>query len=324
AQAYHNRTGGRGRYIVISRKGSYHGATAGTQWLGDHPSLPRQEYHPVPPNVAHVPQPNPYHWDSPERCAEECAAAVEESILFYGPEAVSAVLAEPISQPLGGVVPPPGYFERVRDICDRYGVLLIFDEVITGFGRTGNWFGADTVGVTPDIMSIAKGLTSGYFPMGGSVASTEVADVFNGGPDATFKHMLTYTGHPAGAAAALKNIEIMEREGLVENCRRQGEYLKSRLLELQDRHPIVGDVRGVGLIQGIEMVKDRGTKEHFPSSELGPVITKGLADRGVWIRVGSYILPLAPSLIVTRDQVDELVAAVDGALGDAEKWFDVG
>ncbi|MCH8818588.1 MAG: aspartate aminotransferase family protein, partial [Chloroflexi bacterium] len=284
AQGYHNRTGERGRYKVISRKGSYHGATWATMWLGSHPFLPREEYQPVPSHVVHVANPNPYRCEyggqTPEECAELCANAIEEAILFHSPESVSAVIAEPVSQPLGGVVPGPGYFERVREICDRYGVLLIFDEVITGFGRTGKWFGADTVGVTPDIMSIAKGLTSGYFPMGGTIASKRVSDAFTGGPDATFKHMFTYTGHPAGCAAALANLEIIEREGLVENCRIQGERLSERLLEIKDRHPIVGDVRGIGLLQGLELVKDRKTKEHWPASaEIGPKITQGLMDR---------------------------------------------
>ena len=236
AQGYQNRVGDRGRYKVISRKGSYHGATWGTMWLGSHPFLPREEYQPVPSHVVHVANPNPYRCEfgglTPEECAELCANAVEEAILFHSPDSISAFIAETVSQPLGGVVPGPGYFQRVREICDRYGVLLIFDEVITGFGRTGKWFGADTVGVTPDIMTIAKGLTSGYFPMGGAIASKRVSDAFTGGPDATFKHMFTYTGHPGGAAAALANLEIMEREGLVENCRIQGERLWDRLQEI--------------------------------------------------------------------------------------------
>jgi adenosylmethionine-8-amino-7-oxononanoate aminotransferase len=232
---------------------------------------------------------------------------------------VSAVLGEPVSQPLGGVVPHASYWPRVREICDKYGVLLIFDEVITGFGRLGTWFGADFVGTVPDIMSFAKGITSGYFPMGGAIAKKEVADVFSGGPEATFKHMFTYTGHPAGAAAALKNLEIMEREKLVDNARVRGEQLKERLLEMKAKHPIIGDVRGVGLIQGIEFVKDRSTREHFdPKVRLNARLTAGLSKRKVWIRVPAYILPIAPPLVITADELDQLASAIDESITEVE------
>ena len=324
AQAYHNRTGSKGRFKVISRKGSYHGGTLGTMWLGSHPFLPREEYQPVPSHAVHVPNPNPYRCElggrTPEECAELCARAIEEAILFHSPESVSAVIGEPVTQPFGGVVPGPGYWDRVREICDRYGVLLIFDEVITGFGRTGAWFGSDTVGVTPDIMSFAKGVTSGYFPMGGSIATGEVSDVFSGSADKTFKHMFTYTGHPAGAAGALANLDIMAREDLPGNARRRGLQMSDRLEEMKERHPSIGDVRGVGLIQGIEFVKDRETKEHFGEEVgWGPRLTQALTDRGVWIRVGSFILPLAPPLIITADEVDGLCDAVDEAITEVEE-----
>ena len=328
AQAYHVRTGEKGRFKVISRRGSYHGGTYGTQWLGGHPGFPRTDYQPVPANVVHIGQPNPYRCEyggrTPEECAEKCAQALEDAILFHGPDSVSAFLGEPVSQPLGGVVPGPGYWPRVRDICDKYGVLLVFDEVITGFGRLGTWFGADFVGVTPDIMSFAKGITSGYFPYGGSIATKEVADVFSGGPDKTFKHMFTYTGHPAGAAAALVNLEIMEREGLVENARARGRQLKDRMLEMKEKHPVVGDARGVGLIQGLEIVKDRKTKEHFdPKLGVNARLTAALRKRGVWLRVPAYIVPLAPPLIITADEMEHLCDAVDASLTEVEKGLGV-
>lgn len=324
AQSYHNRTGGKGRYKVISRRGSYHGGTYGTQWLGDHPGFPRTEFQPVPAHVVHVPQPNPYRCElggrTPEECAEKCANAIEQAILMHGPDSVSAVLGEPISQPLGGVVPHASYWPRVREICDKYGALLIFDEVITGFGRLGTWFGADFVGVVPDIMSFAKGVTSGYFPMGGSIARKEIADVFNGGPEATFKHMFTYTGHPAGAAAALKNIEIIEREKLVENARLRGEQLHGRLQEMKEKHRIIGDVRGTGLIQGIEFVKDRATKQHFELGvKLNARLTAALTKRKVWIRVPAYILPIAPPLVISKDELDQLATAIDESITEVER-----
>jgi adenosylmethionine-8-amino-7-oxononanoate aminotransferase len=328
AQAYHVRQGARGRFKVVSRRGSYHGATYGTQWLGGHPGFPRSDYQPMPAHVVHIGQPNPYRCEyggrTLEECAERCARALEDAILFAGPESVSAFIGEPVSQPLGGVVAGPGYWPRVREICDKYGVLLIFDEVITGFGRLGTWFGADYVGVTPDIMSFAKGITSGYFPYGGSIATRRVADAFQGSPDKTFKHMFTYSGHPAGAAAALVNLEILEREGIVENARVRGEQLRGRLAEMKARHPIVGDARGAGLLHGLELVRDRATKEHFPLEVgLAARLTESLKRRGIWLRVPAFILPIAPPLMISAQEMDQLCDAVDGALGDVERALGV-
>jgi adenosylmethionine-8-amino-7-oxononanoate aminotransferase len=328
AQAYHVRTGGKGRYKIITRRGSYHGATYGTAWLGGHPGFPRTDYQPTDPRAVHVGQPNPYRCEyggrTPEECAERCAQAIEDAILFQGPDSVSAVLGEPISQPLGGVVPHESYWPNVREICDKYGVLLIFDEVITGFGRLGTWFGADYVGVTPDIMSFAKGITSGYFPVGGTIARQEIAEAFDGGPEKTWSHMFTYSAHPGGAAAALANLEIVEREGLVENARLRGEQLMDRLLEMKDKHPMIGDVRGAGLIQGIEFVADRKTKAHFdPKMRVNARLTEKLIERGIWIRVPAFIIPLAPPLIITADQLDHLATAIDESLTAVEKELGV-
>ena len=328
AQAYHVRRGDRGRFKVISRRGSYHGSTYGTMWLGGHPGFPRTDYQPKPANVVTVAGPHHYRCEfgstSPEQCGELSAKAIEDAILFEGPESVSAVIGEPVSQPLGGVIPPSNYWPMVREICDRYGVLLIFDEVITGFGRLGTWFGADFVGVTPDIMSFAKGITSGYFPVGGTIATAQVADVFSGGPEKTWSHMYTYSAHPGGAAAALKNLEIMERENLVENARVRGEQLSERLEEMKEKHSMVGDVRGAGLIQGIEFVADRETKEHFdPSLRVNARLTEKLIERGVWIRVPAFIVPIAPPLIITADELDGLCEAIDESLGEVEKELGV-
>ena len=323
-QAYHVRTGQRGRYKVISRRGSYHGGTWGTMWLGEHPFFPRTDYQPVPAHAVVVPGPNFYrcefHSRNEQECGERAARAIEDAILRAGPESVSAVIGEPVTQPLGGVVPPSNYWPMVRDICDRYGVLLIFDEVITAFGRLGTWFGADFVGVTPDVMSLGKGITSGYFPLGASIATAKVADVFSGGPEKSWSHMFTYSAHPGGAVAALKNLEIVERENLMENARLRGQQLSDRLLELKEKHPIVGDVRGAGLLQGLEIVRDRQTKKHF-DTRLGvnARLTERLRERGVWIRVPPFILPIAPPLTITVDQMDELCHAVDGSLAAVEQ-----
>ena len=325
AQAFHNRQGNKGKFKVISRKGSYHGGTQGTMWLGAHPFLPRDEYQPVPANILHAPNPNPYRCDeigakSEEECGEKAAKAIEELILFHNPDSISAVIGEPVAQPLGAVVPPSNYWPIVKGICEKYGVLLIFDEVINGFGRLGEWFGSEVVGVTPDIMSVAKGMTSGYFPMGGSIASFEVAKTFDGGFEKTFKHMFTYSGNPAGAAAALKNIEIIEKEQLVMNAKVRGEQLKNGLNELKEKLPIIGDARGIGLMHGLELVKDKKSKERFTSEiRLGKKITEGLRKRGVWIKVSDYIIPIAPPLIITASEINDLLIILEETILDVQK-----
>ena len=201
----------------------------------------------------------------------------------------------------------------VREICDRYGVVLIFDEVITGFGRLGEWFGAEVVNTQPDIISFAKGITSGYFPLGGCIADRRIADAFAGGPEKTWSHMYTYSAHPGGVAAGLKNLEIMKRENLVQNARERGVQLSDRLTEMMERHEIIGDARGMGLVQGLELVADRETKQSFaPEVGIGARFTDALKRRGVWIRVGAYILPVSPPLSITAQEIDELCDAVEG------------
>ncbi len=324
AQAYHVRMGERGRYKVISRRGSYHGSTYGTMWLGEHPGFPRTDYQPKPSSAVHVPAPYFYRCefnsDSEEQCGELAALAIEKAILSEGPDSVSAVIGEPITQPLGGVVPPDNYWPMVREICDRYGVLLIFDEVITGFGRMGEWFGADVVGVTPDIMSFAKGITSGYFPLGGSIATRRIGDAFAGGPEKTWSHMYTYSAHPGGMAAGLKNLEIIKRENLVENARERGAQLSERLTEMQERHEIIGDTRGVGLVQGMELVADRETKEHYPAEVgLNARLTDALKRRGIWIRVPAFIMPVSPPLTITSAELNDLCDAVEDAIDEVSQ-----
>ncbi|MDG0866571.1 aspartate aminotransferase family protein [Candidatus Lucifugimonas marina] len=324
AQAYHVRRGDAGRHKIISRYGSYHGSTYGTMWLGGHPGFPRTDYQPKPSNVVTVGQPLYYHdtygSNSPEQNGERAAQEIEKTILFEGPESVSAVIGEPVSQPFGGVVPPANYWPMVREICDKYGVLLIFDEVITGFGRLGTWFGSDLVKVVPDIMAFAKGITSGYFPVGGAISTQKIADAFAGGPEKVWSHMYTYSAHPGGAAAAFANLEIIERENLVENARIRGEQLTDSLEEMKAKHPIIGDVRGVGLLQGIEFVKDRKTKEHFdPSLGVSKMVTDELRKRGVWIRSSLFILLIAPPFNITADEMDDFTTRIDEAFGAVER-----
>ena len=321
AQAYHMRIGEKGRYKVISRRGSYHGATYGTMWLGEHPGFPRTDYQPKPPHAVHVAAPHFYRCEfnseSPEQCGELAARAIEQAIISEGVDSVSAVIGEPVTQPLGGVVPPENYWPMVREICDRYGVILIFDEVITGFGRLGEWFGAQVVNTQPDIISFAKGITSGYFPLGGCIADQRLADAFAGGPEKTWSHMYTYSAHPGGVAAGLKNLEIVKRENLIQNARERGAQLADRLADIKQRYRIVGDARGIGLVQGLEMVADRTTKLPFPPEvRLGSRLTDALKRRGVWIRVGNYILPISPPLNITAQEMDELCDIVEDAIAE--------
>ena len=323
SRAYHRRNGESGRYRFISRKYSYHGATFGALSLGGSPLMPRTDYEPLLPGVIHLPQPNPYHCEyggrTPSECAERCAKAVEDAVIFYGPETVAAVIAEPVSSPTGAVVPGPEYWPMLRDICTRYGILLIADEVITGFGRTGKMFACEHWGVTPDIMTVAKGITSGYIPMGCAIMRGELADSFIGSQRAAFRHVITFGGHPVAAAASLKNIQIMEEEGLVQNAAEMGEFLLDGLQEIKEKHPIVGDARGLGLFCALEIVKDRETKEHFPTeADLGERLTQKFHENGLLLSGGNFI-NIAPPLCVSRGEITEILSGLDRAIGDVER-----
>ena len=322
-RAYFKRVGEPNRTKFISRKGSYHGATMGALALGGSHLYPKLDYEPLMPGVFHVPQPLPYRCEyggqTPEECAELCVNAVEEMILFQDPETIGAVFAEPISSPLGCVVPGDNYWPRLREICDKYGVLLVADEVITGFGRTGRMFATEHWGVVPDMMTVAKGITSGYIPMGGCITRGEISDAFIGSPKASFKHVITFGGHPVASAAALKNIEIMENEEMVANAATQGAYLLDGLKELKDKYLMIGDVRGLGLFCGIELVADRETKEYFPASaDLANRITQGFAENGLLLRGGDR-MNVAPPLCITSSEVDELITIMDKVFDQVSK-----
>ena len=322
-RAYFKRVGEPNRTKFISRKGSYHGATMGALALGGSHLYPKLDYEPLMPGVFHVPQPLPYRCEfggeTPEECAELCVNAVEEMIKFQDPETIAAVFAEPISSPMGCAVPGDNYWPRLREICDRYGVLLIADEVITGFGRTGKMFATEHWGVVPDMMTVAKGITSGYIPMGGCITRGEISDAFIGSQKASFKHVITFGGHPVAAAAALKNIEIMEEEGMVENAAKQGAYLLDGLNEMKEKYQMIGDVRGLGLFCGLELVADRETKEYFPAeADLANRITQGFAENGLLLRGGDR-MNVAPPLCITSSEVDDLVTIMDKVFDQVSK-----
>ena len=323
SRAYFKRVGEPNRTKFISRKGSYHGATMGALALGGSHLYPKLDYEPLMPGVFHVPQPLPYRCEfggeTPEECAELCVNAVEEMIKFQDPETIAAVFAEPISSPMGCAVPGDNYWPRLREICDRYGGLLIADEVITGFGRTGKMFATEHWGVVPDMMTVAKGITSGYIPMGGCITRGEISDAFIGSQKASFKHVITFGGHPVAAAAALKNIEIMEEEGMVENAAKQGAYLLDGLNEMKEKYQMIGDVRGLGLFCGLELVADRETKEYFPAeADLANRITQGFAENGLLLRGGDR-MNVAPPLCITSSEVDDLVTIMDKVFDQVSK-----
>ena len=321
ARAYHRRRGESGRYKIISRVGSYHGALGATMWLGGDGG--REDYEPAFQGMLYAPQPDSYNSPIPgetdSECATRCAQAVEDLIKFHGASSVAAVVAEPVSSSMGAAVPGDEYWPMLRQICDRYGVILIADEVITGFGRTGSMFAMEHWNVTPDIMTMAKGITSSYVPLANAIVTDEVADVF-AGSDNIFKQALTFGGHPVTAAVALKNIEIMETEGLVDNSASVGAHIVDRLNDLADEHPMIGNVRGRGLLMGVELVADRDTKTRFPKDvQLGNRLSDAFESENLILRCGDERIGIGPSLCITHEEADELVNRLDRAITKVER-----
>jgi adenosylmethionine-8-amino-7-oxononanoate aminotransferase len=321
AKKYHRLNGEPGRYKFISRRGSYHGATHACLSLGGGGSNTGVEYGPLLCGAVRVQGPDQYRCpfgSDGATCNLECAREIERAILNEGPATVAAVIGEPISAASGVHLPHPEYWPTVREICDRYGVLLICDEVITGFGRTGRMFATEHWDVTPDITVVAKALASGYLPIGAAIATKHVADAFLGSDKAAFNHRITFGGNPASCAAGLANLDILEREHLVENSARMGDYLYARLQELY-RYPIVGQVRGgMGLICAVELVRDRETRERFPAVAGLTKMAEQLMTRYGLIGRGGDIFYLAPPLSVTRDEIDYLILQLDGVLADLQ------
>ena len=324
AKNYHRVNGEPGRWKVLSRRGSYHGSTLACTSLGrgggDGASVPAQ-FGPLVPGNIHVAQPNAYrcaYCQDVGACNLQCAKDVERAIEHEGPGTVAAFIAEPISVASGIHVPHPEYWPTIRAICDRHGVLLICDEVITGFGRTGKLFATEHWGITPDIRTIAKALSSGYLPIGGVMASGEISAAFDRQGTAPFQHLMTFGGNPPACAAAMANLDIMLDEGLVENSARLGDYFYEQLQSLRS-HRIVGDVRGgMGLLCAVELVKDRETQERFPkSANLGDLAVKTMRKHRMLGRAGD-VIPIAPPLCITRDEVDDAVHRLDLVIGELE------
>ena len=317
ARAYYRRRGEPGRYKIISRIGSNHGELGLSQWLG---TKARSDYAPSPPGMIYAPQPDSYRYGpgdtTPSECAVRCAKAIEELIGFHHPSTVAAVIAEPITQ--CGVVPGDEYWSMLREICNEYEILLIVDEVTTGFGRTGRMFAIEHWGVEPDIMVVGGSMSSGYAPIGGMIATEHVAGYFASDKDA-LKHVFTFAGHPVSAVAAVHSIDIICREQLVDNAAEVGDYLLESLTTLIADHPIIGDVRGRGLLIGIELVSDRKTKTKFdPAIGIPKRLTSAFRKQGLILDVMGDTVQVAPPLTTNKDDADEIVHAIDLALWEIE------
>jgi adenosylmethionine-8-amino-7-oxononanoate aminotransferase len=320
ARNYYRVNGEGTRIKLIARELAYHGVTLGALSATGLPGL-RSQFEPLTPGGCHVPNTNEYHWP-PDRDPLWAADAIEERILFEGPETVAAVILEPV-QNAGGCIPPQeGYFQRVREICDRYGVLLISDEVICSWGRLGHYFGSERYSYQPDIITTAKGLASAYMPIGAMIVSDRVAEPFMK-DKAMFAHGFTFGGHPVACAVAMANLDIFEREGLCEHVLAKEAEFRETLEALRDL-PIVGDVRGAGFFQAIELVKDKETKESFNDEEsedlLRGFLSGELYNRGLICRAddrGDPVIQLSPPLIADSEQFEEIGSILRSVLSEA-------
>lgn len=319
ARQYHKLRGESSRTKFISLRGGYHGTHFGGGSVNGGPRF-REPYEPLLPGCFHVPCPyayrNPFDESDPERLASLCAKALESEIEFQGPNTVAAFIMEPILGAGGVIVPHESFVPAVREICTKHGVLLILDEVITGFGRTGSWSGARLWGVQPDMMTIAKAITSGYFPFGAALLSHGVAEAFENesGAGGFIGHGYTYSGHPVGAAAGIACIEETLRLDVVGNAARRGDQLYQGLLQLKERHEVIGDVRGGrGLMLALELVSDRRAKSPMSKERLDEVHRR-IYEEGVMVRISGPNLLMSPPLVISEEEAATILDALDVGL----------
>ena len=333
ARKYHLDNGTPSKYKIVSRWQSYHGMTMGAlSWSGM--TARRADYDPMLPDSSHIAPAYCYRcWfnKTPDTCDLECAQALENEILCQGPDTVAAFIAEPVSgMSLCGASPREDYFTRIREICDRYDVLLILDEVMTGFGRTGTWFAYEHFAVVPDILALGKSMGGGYFPVGAAAITSKIADTIahNSG---TFSAGHTWAGNPLAAAVVSKAIDYLKEHQLVEQSAEMGVYLAEKLEGLRS-HPTVGDVRGKGLMQGIEFVQDKTTKQPLePQHTFWRQLAHEALERGLFIessggcdrgQAGDMVM-FGPPFIVTQDQIDEMIGLFDEVLATVEQRIGV-
>jgi putrescine aminotransferase len=320
ARHYWQVAGQPSRKIFISRWNAYHGSTVAGASLGGMKFMHAQGDLPIP-GIEHVMQPYAFgegFGENPEAFAERAANAIEERILAVGPQNVAAFIGEPVQGAGGVIIPPPGYWPRVEAICRRHGILLICDEVICGFGRLGRWFGHQHFGVTPDIITMAKGLSSGYMPISATAVSARIVKALRDRND-EFAHGFTYSGHTTAAAVALKNIDLIQGEGLVERVATDvGPYLARALAGL-GAHELVGEARSLGLIAGVEIVRTKGTNERFGGKEgtAGPIVRDLCIRNGLMVRAIRDTIVMCPPLVVTHAEIDEMVSILRRSLDEA-------
>ncbi len=293
--------------VIISRINGYHGSTVAGASLGGMVGMHEQGDLPIP-GIVHIAQP---YWFgeggdmTPEAFGIWAAEELEKKILEVGEGNVAAFIAEPIQGAGGVIIPPDSYWPKIKEILAKCDILFVADEVICGFGRTGEWFGSDYYDLQPDLMTIAKGLTSGYIPMGGVIVRDKVVKVISDGGD--FNHGFTYSGHPVAAAVALENIRILRDEQIVTRVKEEtAPYLQKRLRELAD-HPLVGEVRGLGLLGAIELVRDKATRARYEGAGVGMICRQFCFDNGLIMRAVGDTMIIAPSLVITKAEIDELL-----------------
>ena len=316
ARYYWKRMGKPEKVKIISRRYGYHGVTMAAMAATSLPGYQKM-FGPLTPEFHQIAPPYPYRWPGNGDPGIGAADDLEEAVKTYGADTIAAIICEPVMGAGGVIVPPPGYFPQLRKICDRHGILLIADEVITGFGRTGKWFALGHWGIEPDLMSFAKGITSGYLPLGGVMVSKKIHEAIEDAPmDEKFMHAATYSGHPVCCAVGLANIDIIEREGLVERAQVEGDRFRTGLQTLASL-PCVGEVRGIGMLAAIELVEDKGSKK--PALGLGGKVVAEAGKRGLIMRqrggadgppASGDSLCLAPPLMTPAATLDRIVQIV--------------
>jgi taurine---2-oxoglutarate transaminase len=310
-----------GRHKIIAKYRAFHGASYGAMAAGGDPRKIAHDSQQAP-NIIHVEDPYcyrcPFGQKGMNSCQRECVQHIERIIQFEGPETVAAIIMEGESGSSGCIKYPPDYLPKVREICDKYGILLIADEVMSGFGRTGKWFGVDNFGVVPDMIATAKGITAGYIPLGALIVSDKIAAAYN---DKPLMLGLTYSAHPVSCAAGLETLKIYEDENLIENAEKMGKYVDKQVAQLMKKHPSIGDWRNTGLLGCLELVKNRKTKEPMAPFNAKPnemtvmnQVAAKIRDLGMYTFVRWNYIFIAPPLSVTKKQIDEGLAIISEAL----------
>lgn len=315
AKHYHYFRGDKGRFKILSRRGAYHGVNGlGIRALGTVMPM-RQIMEPLAPGAVFIESPYCYrcpHNLTEQNCDMACAKEMERIVEFEGPEQFSVFIGEPIQQGFGALKPPAAYWPMIREICDRYGILLIIDEVICGFGRTGKMFATEHFGIKPDMITMAKGITSGYVPLGAVGCTDKVLE-----PIDVFNHLHTYGNHPVSCAVGIKNIDIIRRDQLVENSAAMGDYFLECLKTLQN-HPSVGEARGTGLWLALDFTSDKRTKAPFPTPNLINLVARA-KQKGVITKMMGMALEFAPPLTISKDEIDFAVRVIDECISEEEK-----